>query len=125
MRENTVQEVHVAILNAHVDGNCPESPSPDRLQPLHERSDTGGAGDDMDAETMASMRAEIARLKAANLALQEEVDVLKNHASQASGQEEGEDDVNVGADALRKRLKRLCERKKNGLLVCMDHATVC
>ena len=64
------------------------------------------------------MRDEIHRLRAANLALQEEVQGLKQCQATAPGPQDDEEDSNlVGEDALRKRLKRMCERKKNGLLV--------
>ena len=113
----------------HTDSASPETPSPvpDHRQHAPRDNQKACTGGQDDEEDVATLKVEIERLKAMNQRLQAEVDQFRA-ASAAEPAEATADDEEVGADALRKRLSRLCERKKNGflgfMLTCMV-ATSC
>ena len=104
----------------HIHSATPETPSPEKQHV--QQASTGGQDDD--DETAATLRSEIARLKAINRDLQAEVEQLRAAPpAQPLAVEAPEHEDELGADALRKRLSRLCERKRNGflgfMLTCM------
>ena len=75
-------------------------------------SDTGGPADDDESVTL---KKEIQRLMEANRALIAENEGLRRAAeARPNPQEALPEQCEVGEDALRKRLERMCQRKKNG-----------
>ncbi|CAE7353630.1 unnamed protein product, partial [Symbiodinium sp. CCMP2456] len=78
---------------------------------------SGGTGElaDTSVSEVEELRRMMERMQIAMAAKDEQLKNLQNAATAAQTHEQAQDDEKAD-DALRKRLQRLCERKKNGSL---------